>query len=45
MDYAEQVKNVQLVERFTFADYRKLKRKIIHLVKGHSTQPRIGSPL
>ncbi len=27
MDYAEQVKNVHIGERFTFYDYRRLKRK------------------
>jgi hypothetical protein len=27
MDYAEQVKNVKHVLRFTYTDYRKLKRK------------------
>jgi hypothetical protein len=40
MDYAEQVKNVQLVERFTYFDYLKLKRKPPKVKTKPETNPR-----
>ncbi len=39
MDYAEEVRNVPLVERFTFYKYLKLKRKPLKVETSQETKP------